>query len=253
MLGFNGGRIGNQNVVTTTVADGLWTSSDYIKQIRNELWPGLIVTDGLVLNLDAGNSASYPGSGTTWYDLSGNGNNGTLIGTPSYTASPGYFDITSDNTYARLSSYSHGTNDFTYSMWVKFDAFDSLDTLFENGSYVDSLLFRVQNTTSIRVYTEGSLRGTFTWSPSTDNWYNVVYTRSGSTNTLYVNGTQSGSTFTNQTNISISNSYTFLMRSQHTSNQFINGQLAQYAMYSKALTASEVTQNFDALKGRYGL
>ena len=84
MLGFNGGRIGNKNVVTTTVADGLWTSSDHIKQIRNELWPGLIlpiVTDGLVVHLDAGNSASYPGSGTTWYDLSGNGNDATLYNT----------------------------------------------------------------------------------------------------------------------------------------------------------------------------
>ena len=255
MLGFNGGRIGNKNVVTMTVADGLWTSSDHIKQIRNELWPGFVtvVTDGLVVHLDAGNSDSYSGSGTTWYDLSGNGNNGTLIGPPSYTASPGYFDITSDNTYARLSSYSHGTNDFTYSMWVKFDAFDSLDTLFENGFWQDTLLFRVQSRTSIRVYTEGSLRGTFTWNPSINTWYNVVYTRSGSTNTLYVNGTQSGSTFTNQTDIIISNSYTFLMRSQHNTDQFTNGQLAQYAMYSKALTTSEITQNFDALKGRYGL
>ena len=253
---FNGGRIGSNNDPTTSVASGLWTGLEQCDAVRREIWTGLvpsIVTNGLVLHLDAGNNTSYSGSGTTWTDLSGNGNNGTLLGTPSYTASPGYFDITSNNTYVRLSSYSHGTNDFTYSMWVNFDAFDSYDTLFENGSWTDTLLLRVQDTTSINVYTEGSLRGTFTWSPSTGNWYNVVYTRSGSTNTLYVNGTQSGSTFTNQTNISISNSYTYLMRSQHTTDQFTNGKLAQYAIYSKALSQSEVTQNFDALKGRYGL
>jgi len=242
---------------TGTFASGLWTSSDHIKQIRNELWPGLvpsIVTDGLVLHLDAGDSASYPGSGTTWTDLSGNGNDATLFGTPSYTASPGYFDITSDSTYARLSSYSHLTNDFTYSMWVRFDAFGSYDTLIENGYWPDvGPLFRVENTTSITVFAEGPLRGTFTWSPSTNTWYNVVYTRSGSTNTLYVNGTQSGSTFTDQTNISLSNAYTILMRSQHSTGQFTNGQLAQYAMYNKALTSSEITQNFDVFKGRYGL
>jgi len=211
------------------------------------------VTDGLILALDAGNAKSYPGSGTSWTDLSGQGNNGTLIGTPSYAASPGYFDITSDSTYVRLSSYSHGTNNFTYSMWVRFDAFDSYDSLFENGSWTDTLLFRVQSRTSITVYAEGALGGTFTWNPSINNWYNIVYTRSGSTNTLYVNGTQSGSTFTDQTNISISNAYTFLMRSQHLTNQFTNGQLAQYAMYNKALTASEITQNYNALKGRFGL
>ena len=254
---FNGGRIGSNNDPTTSLASGLWTGLEQCDAIRNELWPGLvtsIVTDGLVVHLDAGDSASYPGSGTTWTDLSGNGNNGTLIGTPSYTASPGYFDITSGSTYARLSSYSHLTNDFTYSMWVRFDAFDTYDTLISNGSWTDvGPLFRVQSTTSIAVYTENALRGTFTWSPSTNTWYNVVYTRSGSTNTLYVNGTQSGSTFTDQTNISLSNAYTFLMRSQHTANEFTNGQLAQYAMYNKALTPSEITQNYNALKGRYGL
>jgi len=106
---YNGGRIGSNNDPTTSVASGLWTLEEQSVAIRNELWTGLvpsIVTDGLVLHLDAGDSASYPGSGTTWTDLSGNGNNGTLFGTPSYTASPGYFDITSDSTYVRLSSYS---------------------------------------------------------------------------------------------------------------------------------------------------
>jgi hypothetical protein len=43
-----------------------------------------IVTDGLVLCLDAGNPKSYTGSGTTWTDLSGNGNNGTLTNSPTY-------------------------------------------------------------------------------------------------------------------------------------------------------------------------
>jgi hypothetical protein len=227
-----------------------------VQQNYNALAPRFavppIVTDGLVLNLDAGNSASYPGSGTTWTDLSGNGNNGTLFGTPSFTASPGYFDITSDSTYVRLGSYVHRTNDFTYSMWVRFDAFD-YDTLFENGSWTDTLLFRVQSRTSIAVYIESALRGTFTWNPSTGIWYNVVYTRSGSTNTLYVNGTQSGSTFTNQTDINIANAYTFLMRSQHATNQFTNGQMSQYSMYNRALTAQEVQQNYNALKSRFGL
>jgi len=212
-----------------------------------------INTAGLLAYYDAANSKSYPGTGTTWSDLSGNGNNGTLFGTPSFTASPGYFDITGDSTYVRLSSYDHRTNDFTYSMWVRFDAFDSRDTLFENGSWGDTLLFRVQDRTSIAVYIESALRGTFTWNPSTGIWYNVVYTRLGTTNTLYVNGTQSGSTFTNQTDVNISNAYTFLMRSQHTGNQFTNGQISQYSMYNRALTTSEVRQNYNALRGRYGI
>jgi len=61
-----------------------------------------IVTDGLVLALDAGNTKSYPGSGTSWTDLSGNGRNATVNGSPTFTN--GYFDITSDSTYISLSN-----------------------------------------------------------------------------------------------------------------------------------------------------
>ena len=86
---FNGGRIGSNNDPTTSVASGLWTGLEQCDSIRREIWPGFvppIVTDGLVLHLDAGVSASYPGSGTTWTDLSGNGRNFTWVSSPSYTS-----------------------------------------------------------------------------------------------------------------------------------------------------------------------
>ena len=90
------------------------------------------------------------------------------------------------------------------------------DTLFENGRWQDyGPLFRVSSRTSIQVYVETNLRGTFTWDPGIDTWYNVVYRRSGSTNSLFVNGVLTGPEFTNQTNISLANANMFLMRSQH--------------------------------------
>ena len=207
---------------------------------------GGITQDGLLIHLDAKNTSSYGGSGSTWTDLSGNGRNGTIVGSPSWDGQS--FDITSDSTYISLDSYSHGTDDFTYSIWVKFDAFDSYDTLFANGSWGDvGPLFRVQSRTSIRVYTEGAQRGTFTWDPSVDTWYNVVYRRSGSTNSLFVNGVLTGPEFTNQTNISLGNANMWLMRSQHTTNQFTNGKIGHFALYTRALDVTEIQSNYDTI------
>ena len=65
-----------------------------------------LVMNGLVLCLDAGNSKSYPGTGTTWTDLSGNGNNGTLTNGPTYSSANGgslVFDGTNDYTQTPLS------------------------------------------------------------------------------------------------------------------------------------------------------
>ena len=116
-----------------------------------------IVTDGLVLHLDAANRKSYPGSGSTWYDLSGNNRNGTINGSPVF--SNGYFDITSDTTYISVSNNGlvPRSNDFTYCCWIKFDAVDGVDTIFENGSWTDTLLFRHQ-TNTFNVYAEGGYK-----------------------------------------------------------------------------------------------
>jgi hypothetical protein len=213
---------------------------------------GGIVTSGLIVHLDAGNSASYSGSGTTWTDLSGNGNNATLIGSPSFTASPGFFDITSDSTYVRLNKYSHGTNPLTYSLWVNFDTNKTWNTLLENGNWSDSLLIRAQFGLQLAIYAKGTEIGNRSWTPTTGVWYNVAYTRSGSTNTMYINGAQLGATFTDQTNMTFADQYMFLMRSQHTGDQYVDGKFAQFAIYNRGLSASEITQNFDALKTRYG-
>jgi hypothetical protein len=62
-----------------------------------------IVTSGLVLSLDAGNPSSYSGSGTTWFDLSGNGNNGTLVNSPSYTTISGAQTFAFNGTNNRVS------------------------------------------------------------------------------------------------------------------------------------------------------
>lgn len=211
-----------------------------------------IVTSNLLAYIDAGNTRSYPGTGTIMYDLSGNGRNATVNGTPTFTNY--YFTTTADTTYISLPSagLSPGVGNFTYSIWVWFNSIDSSDTLIENGSWTDTLLFRLE-TNTVTVYAETTLRGSFSWTPSINTWYNVVFTRESSTTSMFVNGVLTGTPFTMTTDISIANANVFLMRSQHTTGQFINGRFSAFSVYSSALTPGEILSNFSALRGRFGI
>lgn len=211
-----------------------------------------IVTDNLILYLDAGNTRSYPGSGTTWTDLSGNGRNGTIVGSPTFTTN--YFSITGDSTYISIpnSGLVPRTNDFTYSCWVYFNSVDSNDTIFENGSWTDTLLFRYEST-QFTVYSEGALRGTIAWTATTGVWVNIVLLRSSNTVSCYINNTLTGTPFSMSLDINLANPNLFLMRSQHTTGQWTNGRISTFAIYNRALTETEVRQNYNALRGRFGL
>lgn len=213
------------------------------------------VKSGLLVFLDGANPRSYSGAGTTWTDLSGNGINGTIVGSPTFTANN--FTITSDSTYVSIpnTTLSPGTGDFTYSSWVLFNAFDTYDTIFENGSYPDSLLLRYESGAGgITVYAENALQGTFTSLGLVANtWYNIVLVRQSGTTSLYVNNTLRGTPFTMNTNISIAAANLLLMRSQHTTTQFTSGRISMFSVYNRALSVNEINQNFNAFRGRYGV
>ena len=211
-----------------------------------------IVTNGLVLCLDAGNTKSYPGSGTTWTDLSGNGRNGTINGSPTFTN--GYFSITGDTTYVSIPNAGlvPRANDFTYSCWLYFNSVDNLDTIFENGSWADTLLLRYEST-QFTIYAEGALRGTIVWTAVTGSWVNIVLIRSSNTVSCYINNVLTGTPFSMSLDIDLANPNLWLMRSQHAAGQWTNGRIATFSIYNRALTAAEVLQNFNTLKGRFGL
>ena len=242
---------------TGTFASGVWKLSDHIKRIRNELWPGLvssIVTDGLVLHLDAGDSASYPGSGTTWTDLSGNGNDGTLVNGVGFDSDNGgslTFDGVDDRVI--VSNVQPNTNDFTISVWVyKFNntSNDYIWDFGENGGTLASGIdigFRYYNVTlglGSNIYTQGTV-------PEINKWYNVVISRNSGTSSMYVNGSFITSSSGDTHNIS---STTLTIGDYGGNGQYsLDGYISNFLIYNKALTPSEITQNFDALKGRYGL
>ena len=221
-----------------------------------------IVTDGLVLCLDAGNPKSYSGSGTTWTDLSGNGNTGTLTNGPTYSSTNGgslVFDGSNDYVSSPASSSLGKSINYTTSAWVKYSdvGYTSWMTIFDSvdygvgGGYMMWLSSDSPATGKLlSSYDNGWQYGTVRIPPNI--WANVCISKNNNALSFYVNGlfdvtrtyNFNGSTSSTAVDIGFSNrnpSYPF------------NGNIPQASIYNRALTAAEVQQNFNALRGRYGI
>jgi len=211
-----------------------------------------IVTDGLVLALDAGNTKSYPGSGTTWTDISGRGNTGTLTNGPTYSSLKGgciVFDGTNDyvdtgKTATQLGIYDA---DYTFDVWVYPTNLDSDKTMFGTDQVASRqglhLVFR-----GGAIY-QGHYGADFSAGSATLNaWNNISYTyvKSSGLASIYKNGVLQGSgtigSFIGTTNI--------LLGRWATQYYFI-GNGSNYKIYNRTLTAQEVSQNFNALAPRF--
>lgn len=232
---------------------------------------GNIVKDGLVLLLDAAKKDSYPGSGTLWRDVSGNGNNGTLINGPTFNSDNGgsvVFDGVNDYVGLGNPSSLNILGNITVSSWVKLNTFPSLAnpfyTIYEKGydNFFDQTYFRVDNISGVVGVAIGTFRASNNTSYQTryligsnivlNTWYNIVGQYDGANWRLYLNGSLVSTTLQNQSPLSstspssigaayISNGYS----------RFLNGEIAGVSIYNRALSATEVLQNYNATKGRY--
>ena len=235
-----------------------------------------VVTDNMVVYLDAGNSSSYSGSGTAWNDVSGNSNNFTLINGPTYSSSDGgaiVFDGTNDyaTSPSGVSYLKFGTNDYSYGVWAQFNSFaDNASTL---STKQDNDLGSVNTNWQLdfggaggrfrHVFRHGASGQQIfesTTAASTGTWYYIfiVNDRSENAMRMYINGSllSDGINYSTVygTSTDVGNFDGFWRvganRGLHT---FTNGKIAQVHVYKgKALTASEVLQNYDASKSRYG-
>jgi hypothetical protein len=213
-----------------------------------------IVTSGLVLCLDAANRKSYPGSGTTWTDLSGNGNNGTLSATSiGYNSANGgslVFDGTDDYAPIGTSSFPFGASAGTISLWAKTDTitggFRSL-VAYGTPDIPKARFMGIENTT----YFFGGYGSDITATGVPLNtWFNMSGVYTGTNALLYVNGALvAGPTAKTWNTVS---SLATIGR-QLESTAYWDGNLSQLCVYNRALTAAEIAQNYNALKGRYGL
>jgi hypothetical protein len=131
----NGNIIGKLNTPTTAQASGVWSVREQIRAQRDSVWPKSYVSDGLLLHLDAADQTSYSGSGTTWFDLSGNNNNGTIQSGVSHTNSGLSSYFTFDGTssgYVTLPLLSSSAINITMIALVNMPASDG-GAIFYNG------------------------------------------------------------------------------------------------------------------------
>jgi prepilin-type N-terminal cleavage/methylation domain-containing protein len=228
--------------------------------------PLSIVKDGLVLHLDAGNPASYPGTGTTWFDLSENNNNGNLINGVGYNNDNGgslVFDGVNDYVdLGQSSSLFYPTEGLTVSAWVKTSVTDKW--IIDNSRIAISqgwgfncsgagpADFLVNNLVS-RVNTGITVC-------NTSNWMNLVGTWTPSISLLmYVNGIQVGAnTISIPSSINLPDPiYNINIGRRGPANgtprDYWNGNISQVSIYNRALTPDEIQQNFNATRGRFGL
>lgn len=219
-----------------------------------------LVTAGLTLNLDAGDSASYPGSGTTWTDLAGTADNITLVNTPTYTSgTPAYFTFNGSTQYGTGSGTNVlPTTAYTKSVWFHINAY--ADNNIVSSGAGGHFMF-MAGAAYTKLYCGhanwNTLGGTYLDYPSTatinlNTWYYAVLTFNTTDGmVLYLNGTQD-STYTARKNAHAGNGSTNLACFNPGGN-LLNGRIAQVHCYNRALTAAEVTQNFNTYKARYGL
>jgi hypothetical protein len=213
-----------------------------------------IVTDGLVLHLDAANTKSYPGSGSVWYDLSSNKNNGTLINEPTFnSANKGSisFDGTNDYVVVDHDSSLNDNNSATILCWAKSDS-----TTWSNYGFLMSKRNRFVLHPQLNSRTvNGYFNFTGNWvrvdvtPPDITEW--VMYTMSvgeGQHKAYWNNNvtsvTRSGT---------LSSSTNSLWIGYDGGTRYLNGNIAISMIYNRQLSDDEVFQNYDAFKGRFGL
>lgn len=206
-----------------------------------------IVTDGLVLCLDAANSKSYPGSGTTWTDLSGNGNSGTLTNGPTYdTGSLGSIQFDGVNDYVTSPYTFTAGQAITISGWLYSTASTSA-----YRNFIDTLSSRPMiwwDTTGKIEFDTGS--GYRTPSVYRNQWVYVTLVKPSGTTvaSYYINGE-----FASNGGVSYSvpaSTPTWFNRS---AGQTWLGNCSNISIYNRTLTPQEIQQNFNALRGRYGI
>lgn len=234
------------------------------------LYSPKIVTDGLVLCLDAGNRKSYPGSGTNWNDLSGNNNTGSLVNGPTFTGSFGggiVFDGVDDyiNLPTNLIIHDSG-NPFTFSIWFKTTSTGIL--LGQQATSTPDV--STGWVPAIYVGSSGNLITSCFWGNSTGNistsaavvnngsWNNITVTFQSSIQISYLNGVSYASLAKTQTNYAPT--YYYFLGSgravgwtQAPASPYFNGSISKFLYYTRSLSSLEVLQNYNATKARFAL
>ena len=223
-----------------------------------------IAEDGLVLYLDAANPESYPGSGTTWGDLSGNGNDGALVNGPTFDGGNGgsiLVDGLNDSITLGISS-GLDNNEFTVCLWYKPQSHSTYGSIINgklpNGAFSlfwynnNSISIQYQDNTGLTRVNGGVwIRSNAPLTLLAGTWYHI-HIIGNESNQYYrcgVNAIQSQSQFASQF---IEAPPVWKLGVGKYSN-YDNGYTSNIQIYNRILTSQEILQNYNATKARYGL
>ena len=217
-----------------------------------------IITTQLQLYLDAGNASSYPGSGTAWTDLSGNSRNGTLTNGPTYSGTNGgsiVFDGTND--YVQCSG-SLTVTAATFVTWIKRngsrDIYDGI--LFSRGTSVTGMNFYASDQLGYHWNDAGDTYGWGSGLTIPDAaWCMIAVSVTSTAATAYLCQASGITTATNTVNHSSStlDDIKIAFDDAATQTRYFNGNIAIAQLYNIALSAEQVSQNFQADRVRFGL
>ncbi len=257
------------NIPIVQIYNRALTATEVLKNYQEQFPRFLgenIVTNGLALYLDAGYGTSYPTTGTTWYDVSGYNNNATLVNGPSFNSGNGgsiVFDGTDD--YGFTSATTSLGNSNTVCAFIKLNGLqtNSSGAGLSGGTIYTSTANGVDNylgisgnklylfATEIADVNNFGLIGTTSLDTSNSVWYYVTSVINGNTATIYINGVLEATV--TQSFIIASWSGNGFIGCRTTTTRLLKGSIANISVYSRALTQSEILQNFNAQKSRFGL
>ena len=219
-----------------------------------------IVTRGLVFYVDAADRTSYSPSNTTWNDLTSNNNDGTLTNGPTFDSGNGgsiVFDGIDD--HIRINSNFGVTSwPISISTWVRFSAFSGDYTAFSLGRFTisNAMLGFGNSSNRGRLW---NYNGTFVQSITDlildiNIWYNMcaVY-ESDVVKHLYINGNLETSLTSSLLIPPNMDNATIGSLSRSANGGYWNGNISTTSVYNRALTPQEITQNYNAFKGRFGI
>ena len=226
------------------------TQSNYV--CVNKDYEG-ITTNGLVLNVDAGFIPSYPTNGTTWYDLSYGGNNGSLVNGPTYSSDGGgsiVFDSTDDEVNT---SYGPTLGDFTIGIWFKDNGSPEYGRLVDK-SYTGGFWLGRQSSTP-NTWGGGIKETSYPYgiflSLTDGQWNYLVSIRSGSSHILYGNGITNTTSNTVTSSSLDSTTFSIGAWSGDEISQRFKGNIGVVQVYNRALSSTEVLQNYNAGLSRF--
>lgn len=220
-----------------------------------------IVRSGLILELDAANRRSYVSGSTVWNDVSGNNITGSLVNTPTFsTTNNGLFTFNGTNQYVSLGTFTGlGTTNRTYSFWYTTSALPASTGRIINFPADDTSTDTPAFTLAIDNFSNltGGLGGTPYDGQVTivaytlNTWVNVCSTITSKTVSFYINGVFIKSA--TSTGTVPSNPIGYIGRYNTFYSQYTTGSVSFFQLYNRVLSASEITQNYNATKARFGL